>query len=103
MPRRNALNKDRIALQLYTLRDHTARDMRGTLGTIAEQGYRAVEFAGFGGMPVADLRNALDVFDIRAVAAHIGLDDLQTDPERLPADLRTLGGNYLVVAYIGEE
>jgi sugar phosphate isomerase/epimerase len=97
------VNKDKIALQLYTLRDHTAQDMVGTLGRIAEQGYRAVEFAGFGGVPVADLHKALDDLGIRAVAAHIGLDDLETDPERLLADLQALGTGYAVVAYVGEE
>ena len=97
------MNEDKIALQLYTVREHTARDMVGTLGRIAAQGYRAVEFAGFGGVPVADLRTALDDLGIRAVSAHLGLDDLQTNPERVLADLKALGCSYAVVAYIQEE
>jgi sugar phosphate isomerase/epimerase len=97
------LNNDRIALQLYTVREYTAHDMVGTLATIAKQGYRAVEFAGYGGVPAADLRKAMDDLGIRAVAAHMGLDDLQSDPERVISDLKTLGCDYAVVAYITED
>src|SRR5438067_5509944 len=92
--RRNPLNNDRIALQLYTVRDYTAHDMVGTLGRIAEQGYKAVEFAGFGGVPVADLRAALDDLNIRAVSAHVGLDDLQAHPGHVLTDLQVLGCGY---------
>ncbi|HEX9989694.1 MAG TPA: sugar phosphate isomerase/epimerase [Chloroflexia bacterium] len=93
----------KIALQLYTLRDLTGRDMLGTLKQIASQGYRAVEFAGFGGVPVADIRALLDEHGMRAVAAHIGLDDLRSRPEEVLADLNSLGCSYAVVAYVAQE
>jgi sugar phosphate isomerase/epimerase len=97
------LNDDRIALQLYTVREHTARDMLGTLARIAEQGYGAVEFAGFGGVAVQDLHAALDDLDIRAVAAHIGPDELQAQVGRVVGDLQALGCGYAVVPWIAEE
>lgn len=97
------MNEDKIALQLYTVREHTSRDMLGTLARIADQGYRAVEFAGFGGVPVPDLRAALDDLNIRAVAAHTPLDDLQADTGRVLADLQALGCSYAVLPYLGEE
>jgi sugar phosphate isomerase/epimerase len=97
------LNDDRIALQLYTVREHTARDMLGTLARVAEQGYGAVEFAGFGGVAVQDLRAALDDLNIRAVAAHIGLDDLQAQVGRVVGDLQALGCGYAVVPWLAEE
>ena len=37
-----------IALQLYTLRDLTAKNFIGTLKEVAEIGYDGVEFAGYG-------------------------------------------------------
>jgi sugar phosphate isomerase/epimerase len=97
------LYTDRIALQLYTVREHTSRDMLGTLARIADQGYRAVEFAGFGGVPVPDLRAALDDLNIRAVAAHIGVDDLQAQVGRVVGDLQALGCDYAVVPWLAEE
>jgi sugar phosphate isomerase/epimerase len=76
--------------------------MIGTLGQVAAQGYRAVEFAGFGGVPVGDLRAALDDLNLRAVSAHIGLGDLRAQPERVLVDLQLLGCSYAVVAYVEE-
>jgi sugar phosphate isomerase/epimerase len=52
---------------------------------------------------VADLRATLDDLNIRAVAAHIGLDELQMQPERMLTDLQALGCGYAVVAYVQEE
>ncbi|MDQ3184654.1 MAG: sugar phosphate isomerase/epimerase, partial [Actinomycetota bacterium] len=42
------MRQDQISLQLYTVREETARDMPGTLRRISEIGYPAVEFAGYG-------------------------------------------------------
>ncbi|HET9495502.1 MAG TPA: sugar phosphate isomerase/epimerase [Chloroflexia bacterium] len=97
------MNTDRIALQLYTVREHASRDMLGTLARIAEQGYRAVELAGFGGVPVADLRAALDDLGVRAVSAHVGPDDLQAHVGRVVADLQALGCGYAVMPWLAEE
>ena len=38
-----------IAIQLYSVRDDAAADMRGTLQKIREMGYDGVEFAGLHG------------------------------------------------------
>ncbi len=97
------MNKDRIALQLYTVRSHTALDMVGTLAQVAQQGYKAVEFAGFGGVTVPDLRAALDNLGVQAIAAHVGLDDLEANPGQVLADLKALGCTYVVVPHLREE
>lgn len=91
-----------IALQLYTLRQHTAEDFLGTLRRVAAIGYRAVEFAGYGNVPVSDLRAALDDLGLRAMAAHVPLADFE---DRLPdtlAELRQLGCAYAVVPSVPE-
>jgi sugar phosphate isomerase/epimerase len=54
------MRQDQISLQLYTVREETARDMPATLRRISQIGYPAVEFAGFGGLSAEDLRNILD-------------------------------------------
>jgi len=41
---------ERVALQLYTLRDTFAADSEGTLGAVAEIGYRAVELGALGAL-----------------------------------------------------
>ena len=38
------------SIQLYTLRDLTAKDMPGTLRKVADIGYKTVELAGYGNL-----------------------------------------------------
>ena len=94
---------DKIALQLYTLRELTARDMLGTLQEVAAQGYHAVEFAGFGNSTAKEVRTQLDALGMTAISMHSGIDDLEGERERVLDNARTLGCSYLVVAYVVEE
>lgn len=97
------MNNSNIALQLYTIRGLTGEDMLGSLRQLAAQGYRAVEFAGYGGVAVSEIRTLLDELGMRAISAHIGLDDLLTRPQEVLTDLKTLGCTYAIVAYIPED
>lgn len=92
-----------IALQLYTIRDETARDMLGTLRRVAEIGYRAVEFAGFGGVPVGEIRQTIDAHGIQAIAAHVPFADAETRLTEVIADLQTLGCGHAVIPIVPEE
>jgi sugar phosphate isomerase/epimerase len=91
------MNTDQISLQLYTLRERTARDMLGTLRAVAEMGYRAVELAGYGGVPVADVRPALDEYGLRAVSSHVPLRDWDSGAQQVFSDLHALGCAHAVV------
>lgn len=97
------MNSTNIALQLYTIRGVTAEDMPGTLRKLAAQGYRAVEFAGYGNSSAAEVRATLDELGMTASSAHIGLDDLLNRPQEVLSDLNTLGCSYAVVAYTPED
>ena len=44
-----------IGLQLYTLREDTAKDFAGTLQKVAAIGYGSVELAGYGDLSVREL------------------------------------------------
>ncbi len=91
------MRADQIALQLYTVREHTARDFIGTLERLAGFGYRAVELAGYGGLAPRDLRAALDRLGLRAVAAHVRYDDFDTRLEGVVDELHALGCESAVV------
>ena len=84
------MRQDQISLQLYTVREETARDMPGTLRRISEIGYPAVEFAGFGALSAEDLRNILDDLGLRASGAHVPFDSWKKDPGAVLADMHTL-------------
>ena len=97
------MKRDQIALELYTVREPAQRDFVGTLRAVAELGYPAVEFAGFGGHSAQELRGVLDDLGVRAMAAHVPFDQFATDLPQVCADLRTLGIDYAVVPWLGED
>ena len=72
---------DSIALQLYTVRDETARDFAGTLRRVAALGYKAVEFAGYGGLSSDDMKGLLAETGLAAASTHVGLDRLAHTPD----------------------
>lgn len=97
------MQKDQIALQLYTVRDAMKADPLGTLQKVAGMGYPAVEFAGLHGVSAADLRSHLDGLGVKAPAAHVPYAGLMDDCAGVCADLRTLGCEFAIVPWIGEE
>ncbi len=89
-----------IALQLYTLRSHTARNMLATLRTIAAMGYGAVELAGYEGISAREIRAVLDELGMRTIGAHINLESLAEHPQQVLSDMQILGCRYVVVPWI---
>jgi sugar phosphate isomerase/epimerase len=92
-----------IALQLYTVRDETARDMAGTLARVAEMGYAGVELAGYGGMSPNDLRARLDALGLRVAGSHVALARLQNELPQVLDECQTLGVPYLVCPVLPAE
>lgn len=88
--------RDRISIQLFTLRSVMETDLEGTLEALADIGYRKVELAGTHGRTAAEFRRILDRFRLRATSTHVGIDG---DLNQLIADARTLGHRYVVVPF----
>lgn len=88
---------DQISLQLYTVREETAKDMPGTLRRLAGMGYPAVEFAGFGGLSSEEIRAVLDELGLRASGAHVPLSAWDADPHSVIADMHAIGSAHAVV------
>jgi sugar phosphate isomerase/epimerase len=84
------MREDQISLQLYTVREETARDMPGTFRRISETGYPAVEFAGYGDLSPQELRTILDDLGIRTSGAHVPFDSWEQDPEGVLTDMHAL-------------
>lgn len=91
---------ERVALQLYTVRDAVAQDILGVLRQVAAMGYRGVEFAGFGGLPPRQVREVLDGEGLSAVACHVGAAALEDDFEGTLAGVREVGASYAVCPWI---
>ncbi|MCC7024719.1 MAG: sugar phosphate isomerase/epimerase [Thermomicrobiales bacterium] len=96
------LPENPIGIQLYTVREAARDDFAGTLRRLAQGGFRAVEFAGYGGMAIRELRALLRELDLRVAGSHIPLADFE---ERLAvrlAEVVELGGEYAVVPWVPE-
>lgn len=89
-----------IGLQLYSLRDETKKDFRGTLAKVAEMGYAGVEFAGYGGLTPNEMAQALRDNGLKAWGAHFGA--LPKTDKELDAEIEmalAVGNRYLVCPY----
>ncbi len=91
------MRRKQISLQLYTVREETARDMPGTLRRISEIGYPAVELAGYGDLAPQALKAILDDLDLRASGAHVPLDSWVREPETVLADMHALDCVHAIV------
>lgn len=89
-----------IALQLWTVRALADEDLLAALDTVAAIGYRAVEFAGFGGLPPHTIRRRLDALGLAATGAHLALDDLALRLPQTIEALTTIGAANAVLASI---
>ncbi len=91
-----------VALQLYSVREESARDFAGTLQEVAAIGYEAVELAGYGGMGATNLRSLLDDLGVSAVSSHVGLRILRESLEGAIDDALALGCHYIICPWLPE-
>ena len=89
-----------VAVQMYTFRDESAEDFAGTLKKVAELGFDGVEFAGYGGLPVTEVRALLDELGLKAASGHVALEDLQNNLAQVIEEQKVLGSNYIVCPYL---
>jgi sugar phosphate isomerase/epimerase len=92
-----------IALQLYSVRNQAAGDLIDTLRKVASIGYPGVEFAGWHGVSVKEIRGALDETDMSAVAAHIPYARFENEIETVIDELRALNCAQAVVPWLAED
>ncbi len=89
--------RDKISIQLWTLRNILATDLEGTLEALADIGYRKVELAGLHGRTAAEFKRILDRVHIHATSSHVGIDG---DLNQVIADAHTLRHKTVVVPFV---
>jgi sugar phosphate isomerase/epimerase len=85
-----------LGLQLYSLREALAKDLRGTLQQISGWGIVEVESAGFYGRTAAEFRAELKRAGLRCHAMHIGWDAFEGNIEGVIKDAETLGASTVI-------
>ncbi len=68
-----------IGLQLYTIKDETAKDFLGTIRKVGQIGYDGVEFAGYFDTPAAELKQTLVDSNLQVAGTHLNTRILRND------------------------
>jgi len=112
-PKLFAYDKKYIGLQLYTVRDHMAKDPAGTLAKVAKIGYNSVEGATytgdekFYGMSPADFKKVLSDNGLVMYSSHYLLGEggkikgtIMNDWNKAVDDAAAVGLKYMVCAWL---
>ena len=102
-PKNEAAEDLPIALQLYTVRDNMGADFLGTLKQVKEMGYDGVEFAGLFGHQPSQVKEWCETVGLTPISAHVPFDEMVADIDKVIADYKTIGCEYIVVPYVSEE
>jgi len=88
-------------LALYTLRDVMGKDPKGTLKTVAEDGYAYIEAAGYAdgkfyGMDPTEFKSYLESVGLTPKSTHMGGVNLENADQQI-ADVKAAGFEYFVI------
>ena len=86
-----------IGLELYSVREDLANDVRRTLEAVAKMGYEGVEFAGPPQHTGEELRPLLDEFGLVCCGWHTPFDMVQDDKLASTIELNKAVGNQYVI------
>lgn len=86
-------------IQMYSIRDVAEQDLRKALETVAQLGYRYVEFAGFFDHPAKEVKAWLDYYGLKCSGTHTSIDFETLDEEI--AYHQAIGCDNLIVPVAG--
>ena len=90
------MNKQLISLQLFSVRDYTAKDFRGTLRKVAAMGYQGVEFAGYGDMTAQEMKAFLAECGLKPIGSHVPYKMLLEKMPEVIEYQQVIGNPYVV-------
>lgn len=107
------MNKKEIGLQLYTLRDEIAKDVKTTLEKVAAAGFTTVETYGysikdqFWGLSPIELKKILDANGLKAVSGHYNsgsflADGNTTELKAAIEAAKILKSEFLTIPWVDE-
>ena len=95
-----------VALQVYGIRDileQNPEKFSEVMAQVKAIGYDGVELAGLYGLDPVFVRETLQRIGLVPVGAHVPLDELMDDIEKIIAVYKLIGTRYLVVPYLPEK
>jgi sugar phosphate isomerase/epimerase len=92
--------RDRMGLQLFTVRDQIQKDFEGTLAAVAAAGYKEVEPTTYANLSPVQVRAALDRAGLTAPSTHVALSP-GPDLERQLAGYQQIGHRWAAARAAG--
>ena len=93
-----------IALELYSVREDAAKDLKSVIEAVAKMGYEGVEFAGYHGHSAQELRQMLDDNGLKCCGSHLGIQTLLGDELDKTAEFnKILGNEFLIIPGLSKE
>ena len=89
-----------VAVQLYSVRGDMESDFYGTLKAVKQMGYDGVEFAGLYGNSPEQVKAWCDELGLTPVSAHVPLGDMLADIDKVIADYKTIGCEYIAIPWV---
>ena len=101
--------KNKIGLQLYSLRDVIFKDPKAILKSVADFGYKQLETFGYKegklfGMTVKEYGDYTESLGMKTTSGHYGIELVGkiSDWEKACVDSKSLGQDYVVMPYLTE-
>jgi len=91
-----------VALQLYSVRDYAAKDLKGTLKRVREMGYDGVEFYGLHGHSPSEVKDMIDETGLIPISALVPIEEMLTDPDKVIAGYAEMGCKYIAIPFLVE-
>ena len=98
-----AISTPLVGLQLWTVREEAAADLRAVLDVAAGAGYDGVEFAGYHNHSPAEISEMLRNSGQRAAGTTAGLADFEGDWERVLDDASAIGSPFIAFPWMEEK
>jgi sugar phosphate isomerase/epimerase len=100
--------KKKIGIQLYTLKDVIGNDPKGILKQLASFGYKELETYGYKegmlfGLTNAEFGKTVSDLGMKVISGHYDIKIIENDLNRAVADAKTLGQEYVVVPWLGDD
>ncbi|MEW6306031.1 MAG: sugar phosphate isomerase/epimerase [Verrucomicrobiota bacterium] len=92
--------KGPVGLQLYSLRAHFIKNVPDTLAKVKDYGIQNVELAGTYNLPPEKFKELLAANGLKPVSGHFPFEQYRDNVEKVAADAKALGLEYLGCAWI---
>lgn len=88
-----------FSLQLWSIKNETAKDFKNALKLTSDWGYSGVEFAGFGNLSASEMKAELEKNNLYSIGSHTPKDLFESALRENLEYNRTIGSKYMIIPH----